>query len=184
MKWLNCLTISVCNKAQSKEPAGVGICWRTYQPWSMVMVLFSCGTQQVLNCGYILANWDWWSCPHSLTRLYFNEAWFSCKPLCPEAFYLFIWKVIFQYSVLLQSFPFFGVVPALLDESGKEIKGSGEGYLVFRRPWPGIMRTLFGNHERFETTYFKKFPGYYCTGDGKSSIQICYFLFFCNVNVI
>jgi hypothetical protein len=55
----------------------------------------------------------------------------------------------------------------LLDENGKEITGPGEGYLVFSRPWPGMMRTLFGNHDRFETTYFKKFPGYYCTGDGK-----------------
>lgn len=39
---------------------------------------------------------------------------------------------------------------------------------VFKRPWPGIMRTVFGNHERFENTYFKKFPGFYVTGDGKS----------------
>jgi hypothetical protein len=68
-----------------------------------------------------------------------------------------------------QTFPFFGVLPVLLDENGKEIHGPGEGYLVFRRPWPGIMRTLFGNHERFETTYFKKFPGYYCTGDGEAN---------------
>jgi len=64
------------------------------------------------------------------------------------------------------SFPFFGVVPALMDESGNLIKGEGEGYLVFSQPWPGIMRTVFGDHDRFETTYFKKFPGYYCTGDG------------------
>lgn len=64
------------------------------------------------------------------------------------------------------SFPFFGVVPILLDEQGKEIEGPGEGYLVFKRPWPGMMRTLFGNHDRFEQTYFSKFPGYYCTGDG------------------
>ncbi|XP_059613931.1 acetyl-coenzyme A synthetase [Phlebotomus argentipes] len=64
------------------------------------------------------------------------------------------------------SFPFFGVQPILLDEGGKEIEGEGEGYLVFSRPWPGMMRTLFNNHERFETTYFSKFPGYYCTGDG------------------
>ncbi|XP_064098464.1 acetyl-coenzyme A synthetase, cytoplasmic-like [Macrobrachium nipponense] len=63
-------------------------------------------------------------------------------------------------------FPFFGVDVALLDEEGREIKGEGEGYLVFRQPWPGIMRTVYGNHERFETTYFKKFPGFYCTGDG------------------
>ncbi|XP_045615112.1 acetyl-coenzyme A synthetase, cytoplasmic isoform X2 [Procambarus clarkii] len=64
------------------------------------------------------------------------------------------------------TFPFFGVDVALLDEEGREIKGVGEGYLVFSRPWPGIMRTVYGNHERFETTYFKKFPGFYCTGDG------------------
>lgn len=38
---------------------------------------------------------------------------------------------------------------------------------VFKQPWPGIMRTVYGNHERFETTYFKKFPGYYVTGDGE-----------------
>uniref|UniRef100_A0A6P7GGP8 Acetyl-coenzyme A synthetase n=2 Tax=Diabrotica virgifera virgifera TaxID=50390 RepID=A0A6P7GGP8_DIAVI len=62
--------------------------------------------------------------------------------------------------------PFFGVEPVLLDEAGKEIKGEGEGYLVFSRPWPSLMRTLFNNHDRYETTYFTKFPGYYCTGDG------------------
>lgn len=54
----------------------------------------------------------------------------------------------------------------LLDEAGKVITGEGEGYLVFNRPWPGIMRTLHNNHDRYETTYFTKFPGYYCTGDG------------------
>ncbi|KAI4499858.1 hypothetical protein M0802_005114 [Mischocyttarus mexicanus] len=64
------------------------------------------------------------------------------------------------------AFPFFGVLPELLDEDGHVIEGEGEGYLVFRQPWPGIMRTLFGNHERFQNTYFGRFNGYYCTGDG------------------
>ncbi|NXX98517.1 ACSA protein, partial [Centropus bengalensis] len=64
------------------------------------------------------------------------------------------------------TFPFFGVVPAILNESGEELEGEAEGYLVFKQPWPGIMRTLYGNHQHFETTYFKKFPGYYVTGDG------------------
>nr|XP_026238998.1 acetyl-coenzyme A synthetase, cytoplasmic isoform X3 [Urocitellus parryii] len=64
------------------------------------------------------------------------------------------------------SFPFFGVAPAILNESGEELEGEAEGYLVFKQPWPGIMRTVYGNHTRFETTYFKKFPGYYVTGDG------------------
>lgn len=64
------------------------------------------------------------------------------------------------------TFPFFGVVPAILNESGEELEGPSEGYLVFKQPWPGAMRTVYGNHPRFETTYFKKFPGYYVTGDG------------------
>uniref|UniRef100_A0A8C7VBN3 Propionate--CoA ligase n=1 Tax=Oncorhynchus mykiss TaxID=8022 RepID=A0A8C7VBN3_ONCMY len=64
------------------------------------------------------------------------------------------------------TFPFFGVVPAILNESGEELEGPCEGYLVFKQPWPGVMRTVYGNHQRFETTYFQKFPGYYVTGDG------------------
>ncbi|XP_007543948.1 acetyl-coenzyme A synthetase, cytoplasmic isoform X2 [Poecilia formosa] len=64
------------------------------------------------------------------------------------------------------TFPFFGVVPAILNESGEELEGPSEGYLVFKQPWPGVMRSVYGNHERFEATYFKKFPGYYVTGDG------------------
>uniref|UniRef100_A0A3P8ZWR2 acetate--CoA ligase n=1 Tax=Esox lucius TaxID=8010 RepID=A0A3P8ZWR2_ESOLU len=66
----------------------------------------------------------------------------------------------------LKTFPFFGVVPAILNESGEELDGPSEGYLVFKQPWPGVMRTVYANHQRFETTYFKKFPGYYVTGDG------------------
>ncbi|XP_018400052.1 PREDICTED: acetyl-coenzyme A synthetase [Cyphomyrmex costatus] len=64
------------------------------------------------------------------------------------------------------TFPFFGVLPELLDEDGRVIEGEGEGYLVFRRPWPGMMRTLYGNHQRFQNTYFDRFNGFYCTGDG------------------
>ncbi|KAK7878036.1 hypothetical protein WMY93_031317 [Mugilogobius chulae] len=64
------------------------------------------------------------------------------------------------------TFPFFGVEPTILNEHGEELEGEAEGYLVFRRPWPGIMRTLYKNQERFEKTYFKKFPGFYVTGDG------------------
>ncbi|MED6260490.1 Acetyl-coenzyme A synthetase, cytoplasmic, partial [Ataeniobius toweri] len=64
------------------------------------------------------------------------------------------------------TFPFFGVEPTILNEHGEEVEGEAEGYLVFRKPWPGIMRTVYENHERFENTYFKKFPGFYVTGDG------------------
>ncbi|KAA0718552.1 Acetyl-coenzyme A synthetase, cytoplasmic [Triplophysa tibetana] len=64
------------------------------------------------------------------------------------------------------TFPFFGVQPAILNEHGEELEGEAEGYLVFRKPWPGIMRGVYGNQELFENTYFRKFTGFYVTGDG------------------
>ncbi len=62
--------------------------------------------------------------------------------------------------------PFFGVEPALLDEKGNELQGPAEGALVIKRSWPGQMRTVYGDHERFKDTYFRMFPGTYFTGDG------------------
>jgi acetyl-CoA synthetase len=64
------------------------------------------------------------------------------------------------------SLPFFGVMPAIVDTSGKVIEGPGEGTLVITHPWPGQMRTVYGNHQRFIETYFSAFPGMYFTGDG------------------
>eukprot|EP00123_Amoebidium_parasiticum_P017396 comp23832_c0_seq2/m.41576 comp23832_c0_seq2/g.41576 ORF comp23832_c0_seq2/g.41576 comp23832_c0_seq2/m.41576 type:complete len:674 (-) comp23832_c0_seq2:118-2139(-) len=61
--------------------------------------------------------------------------------------------------------PFFGVDWTLVDQQGQEVK-EGDGYIVFRRPMPGLCRTLFGDPERYERTYFHDFPGYYNTGDG------------------
>ncbi|KAJ4790845.1 Acetyl-coenzyme A synthetase [Rhynchospora pubera] len=66
------------------------------------------------------------------------------------------------------TFPFFGVQPAIVDEKGKEIEGECSGYLCIKKSWPGAFRTLYGDHERYETTYFKPFAGYYFTGDGCS----------------
>lgn len=62
--------------------------------------------------------------------------------------------------------PFFGVVPELVDEQGDIIEGPGSGVLVITRPWPGMMRSVYGDHERFRETYFSLYPGYYFTGDG------------------
>jgi acetyl-CoA synthetase len=61
--------------------------------------------------------------------------------------------------------PFFGIKPALLDPELNIIEGPGEGALVIEKPWPGIMRTIYGNHQRFVDTYLKIYPGYYATGD-------------------
>ena len=64
--------------------------------------------------------------------------------------------------------PFFGVKPTVIEaETGKVIEGNGvTGVLALSEPWPGQMRTIYGDHDRFEETYFKLYPRYYFTGDG------------------
>ena len=63
--------------------------------------------------------------------------------------------------------PFFGIEPVLMTDDGKEIKGNNvQGLLVLKSSWPGQMRTIYGDHQRFIDTYFSQFPGYYFTGDG------------------
>ncbi len=66
------------------------------------------------------------------------------------------------------TFPFYGIEPIILDpEKGTVIEGNdASGVLAIRAPWPGQMRSIYGDHERFETTYFQQYKGYYFTGDG------------------
>ena len=62
--------------------------------------------------------------------------------------------------------PFFGVTPAIVDAAGNTLEGACEGNLVLTDSWPGQMRTVYGDHQRFIDTYFKTYPGTYFTGDG------------------
>jgi acetyl-CoA synthetase len=62
--------------------------------------------------------------------------------------------------------PFFGIKPLLVDNAGKKLEGAAEGNLCITDAWPGIMRTVYGDHERFVQTYFASYPGKYFTGDG------------------
>ncbi|KAA0968234.1 acetate--CoA ligase [Aureimonas fodinaquatilis] len=62
--------------------------------------------------------------------------------------------------------PFFGVVPQLVDNEGKVLEGAADGNLCLTDSWPSQMRTIFGDHDRFEQTYFSTYPGKYFTGDG------------------
>ncbi|UYK80666.1 acetate--CoA ligase [Xanthomonas sacchari] len=62
--------------------------------------------------------------------------------------------------------PFFGVQPALVSADGEILEGATEGNLVLRDSWPGQMRTVYGDHQRFIDTYFRTYPGSYFTGDG------------------
>ena len=67
--------------------------------------------------------------------------------------------------------PFFGVQPVLVDNDGKLLEGAAEGNLVMADSWPGQMRTVYGDHERFIQTYFTTFKGYYFTGDGAGATR-------------
>jgi acetyl-CoA synthetase len=62
--------------------------------------------------------------------------------------------------------PFFGVEPCIMDEQGNELEGPAEGALCIKRSWPGQMRTVYGDHQRYVDTYFTQFKGKYFTGDG------------------
>ena len=71
--------------------------------------------------------------------------------------------------------PFFGVQPALVDENGNELEGAVSGNLIIKDSWPGQMRTVFGDHQRFIDTYFSTFEGSYFTGDGARRDEDGYF---------
>lgn len=64
------------------------------------------------------------------------------------------------------SWPFFGIQPALVDTDGHELSGPNQGALILKGSWPGQMRTVYGDHQRFVDTYFSTFEGSYFTGDG------------------
>lgn len=64
------------------------------------------------------------------------------------------------------SHPFFGIVPKIVDAEGGELLGESEGNLIISQSWPGQMRTVYGDHQRFVGTYFSTYPGAYFTGDG------------------
>src|SRR5690606_21581005 len=71
--------------------------------------------------------------------------------------------------------PFFGVVPKIVDEKGHEVPDGTGGFLVIERPWPSMLRTVYGDDERYRETYFGPFPGRYFTGDGARRDQDGYF---------
>ena len=71
--------------------------------------------------------------------------------------------------------PFYGIEPCIVDNNGKELEGECEGMLCIKRSWPGQMRTVYGDHQRFIDTYFSQFDGKYFTGDGCKRDQDGYY---------
>ena len=71
--------------------------------------------------------------------------------------------------------PFFGVVPEVVDKDGKPVGPEAGGYLVIQKPWPSMLRTIYGDSERYVEQYWKRFPGIYFTGDGARKDKDGYF---------
>jgi acetyl-CoA synthetase len=71
--------------------------------------------------------------------------------------------------------PFFGIVPKVVDDKGKEVPRNSGGKLVLTKPWPSMLRTLWGDDARFKQAYFSEFPGIYFTGDGARQDKDGYF---------
>jgi acetyl-CoA synthetase len=71
--------------------------------------------------------------------------------------------------------PFFGVVPEVVDKDGRPAEAGAGGYLVIRRPWPGMLRTIYGDPDRYVAQYWRRFPGSYFTGDGARRDEDGYF---------
>ncbi|MDP3558933.1 MAG: acetate--CoA ligase [Legionellaceae bacterium] len=67
--------------------------------------------------------------------------------------------------------PFFGIIPDIVNEQGQSVPENQAGELVIKKPWPGLMQTIYGDKQRFINTYFKKFPGNFLTGDGAYRIS-------------
>ena len=72
----------------------------------------------------------------------------------------------YGYETRSATLPFFGIDPVIVDENNNQIEGPGEGSLCINMSWPGQMRTVYGDHQRFIDTYFKQYPGRYFSGDG------------------
>ena len=71
--------------------------------------------------------------------------------------------------------PFFGIEPDVVDKDGKPVPAGAGGYLVIKRPWPSMLRTVWGDPERYRDNYWKRFPGIYFTGDGARRDEDGYF---------
>jgi len=99
---------------------------------------------------YMVANGDWFDNDHAATRGNSNKAW-------------------------QRTLPFFGVDPAIVDEKGREVGPNVGGKLIIRRPWPAMLRTIYGDKDRYKRQYWSEFKGNYLTGDGARRDEDGYF---------
>jgi acetyl-CoA synthetase len=106
--------------------------------------------------------WDWYFDVVGEKRCYIVDTWWQT-----ETGGILISPIpgVTPLKAGAASYPFFGVLPAIIDDQGNEVHDNQMGKLVIKQPWPGMMHSIHGNRELFEKSYFKAFPGTYLTGD-------------------
>ena len=131
--------------------AHFGHCWRTDQSRGLDVVLQKRRPRTMPHCRYMVANRD--------------RRFILITPL-PGAH---------QRNPGSATLPFFGVDPAVVDEKGHEVGPNIGGKLIIRRPWPSMLRTIYGDKARYRQQYWSEFKGNYLTGDGARRDKDGYF---------
>lgn len=106
--------------------------------------------------------WQWFFKQIGHSRCPIMDTWWQTET---GGFMLIPPRDIFKQKPGCAQRPFFGIKPVLIDAKGQEILGEGEGALCIAQPWPGMLKTVYGNSERFMSAYFKPYPHHYFSGD-------------------
>ena len=117
--------------------------------------------------------WHWYNSNVGKKKRPIIDSWWQTETggimICPIPY---VTPTLPTYATL----PFPGIQPALMDEQGKELKGNQvEGRLCIKFPWPGMARTIWGNHQRYKETYFSAYENMYFTGDGALRDDVGYY---------
>ena len=107
--------------------------------------------------------WHWYHSVIGKKRCLVVDTWWQTET---GGIMIAPWPHVVEAQAGSAGLPFFGIIPMILNNEGTPMTTEAEGPLVIQRSWPGQMRTLYGDPQRFQETYFEKYPGSYCTGDG------------------
>ncbi len=148
-----------------------------YTAPTAIRALMACGEDHVLSYGLyslkVLGSvgepinkeaWDWYHIHVGKEKLPIVDTWWQTET---AGIMISGLGGLSPMNPTHAGYPLPGIQPVLLDQEGNEIAENGvEGYLAMKHPWPGILRTTYGDHERCKNTYFNTYEGYYFTGDG------------------
>jgi acetyl-CoA synthetase len=147
---LRALGRAVAAQARPRQPAAAGDGGGAHQPRGLDVVPPRHRRRPLPDRGHVVADGDGRDHDHAPARRHAHQA-------------------------RLGTLPFFGVVPEVVDKDGRAAEAGAGGYLVIRKPWPGMLRTIYGDPDRYVAQYWSRFPGSYFTGDGARCDEDGYF---------